>query len=520
MIDGQVAIACAEERLTRKKYANGWWTSFRYCLDAVELRLEDIDLVVFSNAGPPLPEDFDAGLSRWTRRIRTAVVDHHVSHATSAFVLTGYPEALVVVADAGGNDRSTETVFHVSQRHIDVVRKSDPGRLMAAGLGPTYEAFTNFLGFTDEESGKTMGLAAFGDPEAFDLELFEVSDDGFVESLLRHPHLWGVRELGTRTGIELGEPFPDSRSQRAQDIAALIQTRFTRAMKQMLEATKRLRPDLPIVLSGGTSLNCTANSWIRSTGLDLFASPLGSDTGLALGNAAYGQFILDGFLHPLMNTSLRYGGVYSAGDIELALARVPQLTQAGPVRRGELQFRREDDPVSVAAQAILDDQIVAWWQGRSELGPRALGGRSLVASPKSSDIRERMNRQVKQREWFRPFGPSLLDSNARSLLRDDPRHLRYMNEAPAVEQVAFDDLVACVHVDGSARAQTIPDESDDRYAALLRVLSTHGLPAVLNTSFNIQEPIVESPSDAISTFLRSEIDLLILGDYVCTRVVP
>ena len=520
MVDGQIVVACAEERLTRKKYANGWWTSLRYCLEGAGLRLEDVDLVVFSNAGPPLPKGFDAGLSAWAHGVRTATVDHHLSHAISAFVLSGHDEAVALVADAGGNDLSTESVFHVARDGVELLRVGHPGRPMASGLGPTYEAFTNFLGFTDEESGKTMGLAAYGDPQSFSLDLFAVTDDGRVSSDLAMPHFWGVRDLAERWGLDFGPPFPESGSESARNVAAFVQSRFAVALEQMLRAISREYPGVPQILSGGTALNCSANSVVRASGLDVFPSPLGSDTGLALGNAAYGTLLLSGQLPPLLDPSLRYGREYSAIDIDLALARVPERVQPGAVRRGELNFYRASDPVEVASDAIQGGAIVAWWQGRSELGPRALGARSLLASTKLADVRERINRQVKQREWFRPFGPSLLDSDARVAFKGDPVHLRYMNEAPEVLAPVRDDLRACVHVDGSARAQTVSDDGEDRYTQLLRCLAANGHRGVLNTSFNIQEPIVESPSDAVSTFLRSEIDLLVLDDFICTRVVP
>jgi len=212
-----------------------------------------------------------------------------------------------------------------------------------------------------------------------------------------------------------------------------------------------------------------------------------------------------------------YGKEYTAEEIRDALLREPHTVPPGGLRHGDLRFERSTDVVTHAAQLISEGKIIGWWQHRSESGPRALGSRSLLASPNSPHMRDLINAKVKLRERFRPFGASVLQSDAGALV-ERSREYPYMIEAPRVTHEGLVRLSECVHVDGSSRLQTVPDDAPYCFANLLRQLAAiRGSSAVLNTSFNIGEPIVESPGDAIATFLRSGIDALVLDSYVCTR---
>lgn len=387
---------------------------------------------------------------------------------------------------------------------------------MAKGLGPTYEAFTNYLGFSDEESGKTMGLAAYGDPHAFNVPLFDVSSDGHITGALDRTHSWGVAEFAVRAGLDFRIPSLDSRSPLAQDIAAYVQEAFSAAVLQSFTALAQREGEYPLVMSGGAALNCTTNSAVRRQFKQFFASPIGSDVGLPLGNAVHGQLALNGVVPTVDVNGLRLGREYTDIEVSQALGRPPQLIHPGSARRGELKYSRVANPVEVAADAIAEGAVVGWCQGRAELGPRALGGRSMLAAPTPIEVRERINDTIKRREWFRPLAPSMLQSQATQFVVE-LADLRYMNEAPLASEAGIAAMPACVHVDGTLRAQSVADDSPDAYAELLRALLRRGIPGVLNTSLNVQEPIVETPSDAIATLLRSDIDLLVVGNYVCER---
>lgn len=519
--DGEVLIACQEERLTRVKYANGWWHAVRYCLEAHNLRLSDCDAIIFSNAGARLPGGYDGGLSNWSDDLPPVhVVDHHLSHAIGAFCFSPFDETLVFVGDAGGNDGMTESAFIMDGSRWTKMGVSPPDRPRAGGLGTTYEAFTNFLGFRDQESGKTMALAAYGNAEAYrENPLFAVDTEGQVRSALDEAHHWGVAAFSAAHGGLLGTPFPESRSQRAADIAAYVQSEFTGATTEVIEALRRKAPEATLVLGGGIGLNCVTNQAL-STHLgarNFYAFPVCSDAGLALGNAFYGHWVCEQRLPKPANTSLRFGRHYSDADLRCALARHPDTVPPGALRRGDLDWEKVPDPASSAADHLAAGAIVAWWQGRSELGPRALGGRSLLADPARPGIRDDLNSKVKEREWFRPLAPSILDRAQPKILRDAPNY-PYMNMAPAISDHGRTLIPEASHVDGTARVQTVSKSLAPELHAVLEELERRGrTAAVINTSFNIQEPIVETPGDAIATFLRSAIDVLILDDFVCRR---
>ena len=522
--DGEILVACQEERLSRVKYANGWWHAVRYCLEARNLRLADCDAIIFSNAGVRLAAGFDGGLSRWADNLPpTHVLDHHQSHAIGAYCFSPFSECLVFVGDSGGNEGMTESIFVMEEGRWERVGGSDPGRSRAKGLGTTYEAFTNFLGFRDQESGKTMALAAYGDPMAFQgMALFDLQSDGRLSSRLDRTHHWGVRAFSKRNDRCLGDAFPDSRSSAAADIAAYVQREFTFTLEAALTAAVGECGTSNIALSGGIALNCTTNQVLgRRFGRDRFyAFPVCSDAGLALGNALFGQWKIDGYLPKVHDQSLRYGRNYSEQEVQRALARHPDTVPPGDLRLGELTWRRSNNPARDAAACISSGAIVAWWQGRSETGPRALGARSLLASATRAALREQLNSKVKRREWFRPLAPSIADAFSEVILLENDKY-PYMNMAPAVSERGRALIPAGVHIDGTARVQTVTEMGAPELHALLQELARKDeVPCVINTSFNIQEPIVETPGDAIATFLRSNIDVLFLGDYVCERHVP
>jgi predicted NodU family carbamoyl transferase len=519
--DGEVLIACQEERLTRVKYANGWWHSLRYCLEAHNLRLSDCDLIVFSNAGPRLPEGYDAGLGSWSENLPpVAVLDHHLSHAIGAFCFSPFDEAMVFVGDAGGNEGMTESAFTMDRARWSKIGGSPPGRPRAGGLGTTYEAFTNFLGFRDQESGKTMALAAYGDADALSkTSLFSVHSDGSVWSVLEDPHHWGVAAFSGAHASFLGTAFPDHRSQRAADIAAYIQAEFTRAMSEVVHALRLRERDPRLVLSGGIGLNCVTNQFLSSYlgGDNFYAFPVCSDAGLALGNSLYGQWCCEGKLPKPADASFRFGRRYSETALLNALARHPDTVPPGALRRGDLEWQQVSNPAAQAADYLQEGAVVAWWQGRSELGPRALGGRSLLADPARAGIRNSLNSKVKEREWFRPLAPTILDRRQSEFLTTSELY-PYMNMAPRVSDRGEMLIPEATHVDGTARVQVATEALAPEIYSILAELDRRGkTAAVVNTSFNIQEPIVESPGDAIATFLRSQIDVLIIEDFVCLR---
>lgn len=523
-VDGSIVVAAAEERIVRKKYANGWWHAVKYCLEHAGLQLSAFDLIVFSNAGAPLPAGYDGGLSRWGSPLpRVETVDHHLSHAVGAYAFASPKRLLVLVSDAGGNSGRTESIFVIDESEHHLISTSDPVRPRHAGLGTTYEAFTNFLGFADQESGKTMALAGYGDKTAWqETSLFEVSKEGRITGALPATHQWGVTEFAHRRGLPWGSPFPSSEGQLARNIAAYVQAQLTATLDAVLQTFARQTGIRDVSISGGVGLNCVAISTLKrmAGGYAVHPFAASSDTGLAIGNALFGQWRLDGRFPKHSGSELYLGRSYSEEDILEAVHRAPHTVPPGPLRSGDLKFTRSIDPARDAAQLLSQGAIIGWWQGRSETGPRALGARSILADPAREDVRNALNEKVKRREWFRPFGPSMLAEDAAMYL-GEPGPFPFMAEAPRTTIVGAQAFPACVHIDGSARAQTVDRHAGTRFAKLLqnfRDTSGHGV--LLNTSFNIQEPIVETPGDAVATFLRSTLDALVLDEFVCTRIAP
>lgn len=522
--DGLVVCAIDEERLTRTKYANGWWTAMRYCLDEAGADLTQVDLIVFSNAGTPLPDGYDGGLSRWgAKGTRVANLDHHLSHAFGAYCTSSFFDAAVVVCDAGGNSQVTESVFAFGAGGYELLSQSRPDRPRAQGIGPCYEALTNFLGFTDQESGKTMALAAYGRRIEANEPVFRIDPaSGHVSSRIKYTHQRGMWDLARSAGLDIeevrGQPAPWC-APGACDLAHFVQSELERAMVELTTYARRATGSDNVVCSGGVALNSVANSRLRRSGGadDYYFFPASSDCGLALGNAMYGQWVLSGVMPRLTNPSMCSGRHYDKGECLSALRREPQTTPPARQRWGDVAYSRSNDIVEETAQRLADGQTVGWFQGGSESGPRALGARSILTLPSDAATTGRLN-TLKHREEFRPFGPAVHCDSASALVEGPTTRLRYMIEAPRATQQGAQELAACVHVDGTSRVQVVyPDSAAPRYEALLRrVGELTGTAAVLNTSFNHQEPIVETPGDAVRTFLSLGLDFMALEDFACT----
>ncbi|MEL6721753.1 MAG: carbamoyltransferase C-terminal domain-containing protein [Pseudomonadota bacterium] len=527
--DGKLIVAISEERLSRKKHSNGWWLSVIYCLTSAKISFHDIELIVWSNCGPRLSKAHDGGIEMATGvKCRTVRCDHHLSHALGAIALSGKKKGLVFVTDGGGNEgigqhEVTESAFVFDNNQFHLAMQSDPHRDRCKGLGTAYDAFTGFLGFGAEESGKTMGLSAYGSSADYDHhpDLFNVSADGRIESLLEDTDYWGVMKLSKKYNLNFGDPFPDGTSATAANIAKYIQVQLERTTLRSIQALLA-KHDVPnVLLSGGVALNCVSNNKLSQQldGVNVFPCPPASDSGLPLGNAVYGYWKLTGEIIDISNSSMRFGRDYSEDEIQDALKELPDTLMPGSVVLGKLKYTKINNPAHYAADLIASDHIIAWWQGKSEYGPRALGGRSILANPRGEGVRQCINDKVKRREWFRPFGPAIREAEVTDYL-DSGLYTSYMTAAPKVNESGVKALGECVHTDTTCRIQAVP-ESSDPYALLLDKLKKDtGYGCVLNTSFNIQEPIVESPGDAIATFLRSKIDYLILGDYLCERIRP
>jgi carbamoyltransferase len=512
-VAGNKVVAVAEERLNRTRYSGGWQAALAYCLQAADIAIADVGAVVFSCVGPRLEKGFTGGLDLYgvpAARITTA--DHHLSHAYSAFCLSGADEALVVVADGSGNDHQTESYFLADRTAITKVGGNREGRGRAGGIGATYEAVTNWLGFDGQESGKTMALASYGDAKAIEVPLFDLPGTQ-VEGHLARTHDRGLAEFAQAAGVNLGARHVWD-TERARDLAAWVQAQTEEVLAELIARLMAEHRRHTVCLAGGVAMNCVANEVIRRRAdARLFVPPPASDRGQALGNALHGIHLLTGTV-PRMPLAGRdaFGRTYTPEEIQLALRRHPRSGLAERHPHRPFGWRRESDPAATAAELLADGQLVGWFDGGSELGARALGSRSILADPRHPATRDVLNTRIKHREFFRPFAPAVPAEHTNSwfdLDQDSP----YMLFAPQVRSERRDQLGAVTHVDGTARVQTVDAGVHPAFHRLIsRFGELTGVPVVLNTSFNDSEPIVESPAHAVATFCHTDLDALVFSD--------
>lgn len=515
---GGKIVAVAEERLNRTRYSSGWIAALYYCLDAVNVSLERVDLVVFSSIGERLPTGFTGGLENFgLRPNRTMIVDHHLSHAYTAYCLSDFETAVVAVIDGAGNDADTESYYIATSDGLTRIASNDPDRPRSGGIGATYEAFTNYIGFHEQEAGKTMALASYGDPTQWSLPLFEVSGLQ-VAGRLRATHEVGVIDLARRDALNFGMPY-EVDSQTAMDLAAWVQSETERAVSGVIAELVNRTGIRAVCLAGGVAMNCVANERVRlQTKADLFVPPPASDRGQALGNMLIGYHKLTKELYKNPLRRDEFGRTYSEDEILSALRRHPHIMHSERHPRAPFAFHRETDPALTAAQLLANGKLVGWFQGGSELGARALGSRSILADPRTIDSRERLNRQLKRREWFRPFAPAATSETVGDWFDIDNIPNAFMLFTTTVRESKRAQLRGVTHVDGTSRLQSVIAADHPLFHSVIEHFEEiTGVPAVLNTSFNVREPIVESPADALATFRSTALDAMFLGDYLVTK---
>jgi len=516
VIDGIVKCAISEERLNRKKYSAGYLNSFFYCLNALDLKIENISLIVFSNYHKPLPNYYQGALKPLgISNQKFITVDHHLSHAFGTYSLSPFEDALILVVDGQGNYNDTESYYVGEGQKIEKIGGNSQDRIPAKGIGRTYEAFTNFLGWIDQEAGKTMALAAYGDPKAFKIPLFTLKGIEVIGGL-NYKYEKGVIDFAKRYLLDLGSPYTCGTTQKSAEVAAYIQSETERIITELVRELVKRTGKRKLCMTGGVALNCVANARLLKTGIvdDIFVPPAASDRGQCIGNALYGFYKLTGYFprQPLHNDY--FGREYSEDEITSILRREKGHVEKYIPTHCGFQFKRQNSVSKVVAELLAEGKIVAWFQGGSELGPRALGHRSILCDPRKIKLRDRLNQTIKYRENFRPFAPSCFLEKASEYFECD-RPFPYMLFALPTKSDKIDKIPAVIHKDGTARIQTVTREENDIFYDLIKEFyKLTGMPMVLNTSFNSREPIVETPENALSTFLKTGLDYLAIGNYL------
>ncbi|MES1245984.1 MAG: carbamoyltransferase N-terminal domain-containing protein [Acidobacteriota bacterium] len=533
--DGRLVAAAQEERFSRVKHdARLPVSAFRYCLKEAGAGIDEVDLLAYYEnpelklqrqlrAG--LPEGSSPDLARLDADIHTKIEEglgysgpvfsflHHQSHAASAFYYSGFPEAAVLTVDGVG-EWDTTTYGRGAGAKLEAFDRVE----FPHSLGLLYSTLTAYLGFeVNDGEYKVMGLAPYGEPRYADRvrRLVSSLDGGGFELDLRYFDFLRGRRMYSEALCDLFGAPPRARGGEItrfhRDVARSLQAVLEEIL---LEKTRWLHGRTGsdnLCMAGGVALNCVANGRILRDGpfQRLFVQPAAGDSGGCLGAAALLHAQETGQAPPVGPLrDARLGPSWSADGIARLLASTGLPYQ---------DFRgREASLLEAVVDRLAAGKVVGWFHGRMEMGPRALGARSLLADPRDPEMRDRLNRMVKKREAFRPFAPSVLLAHAAGPFGLD-HPAPFMLETCQVRSPL--DLPAITHVDGSARPQTVDPEVMPRYAALLEAFRRRtGCPMLVNTSFNVKgEPIVGSPVDALLCFGGTEIDSLVLEDFVLDR---
>jgi len=543
VIDGRVVAAAAEERFSRKKHTGDFpIESIKFCLREAGIRLEDIDEIAhgfdYAPVRPLYSLDPDSSalyeqvLSKeaLVRHIHSFYPDfcaakiqpvgHHLAHAASAAFTSGWQDCLVVVNDAMGEVQSL-TVFQFRGGELKKLREIPA----SSSIGILYSLVTLHLGFDfNSDEYKIMGLAPYGDPERFRSffeSAVELCPDGSIRiPILRLNRSREERENYLSTRAYLDERMvprrkPDEEiTQEHKDVAAALQECLDRVVLHICGYFGKQTGMRRIALSGGVALNCTANGKLIDSGMfdEVYIQPAAGDDGTALGAALYRASLSEEIHNERMHVPL-LGPAYSPLCIEKAIEKY-----AGHITA--TRFESVDRVCSEAAKLITEGRVIAWFRGRMEYGPRALGNRSILADPGHPAMRDRINAMVKMREAFRPFAPACSQDEAHRWFNVKPgTRMPYMITVVDVRPEHRTSLPAITHVNGSARLQTVSDtDNSDFYRLLKAVGRSTGREMVLNTSFNVKgQPIVNTPEEAIETYLRTGIEFLFLEDTLVAR---
>ncbi|WP_406174298.1 carbamoyltransferase [Streptomyces sp. NBC_00996] len=538
--DGRILAAAEEERFTRVKHGKAARVdnphelpvnAIDYCMEEAGITLADVDHIgssilpakrlrnsLFTDrvaagdwGGPGGETTFYDHLQTVPARLREMGfqgqfhwLSHHLCHAASAYYPAPFDRAAVLAVDGIGETASTMVALGESTRLSPSVEISYP-----ASIGFLWEKIAKYLGFSEYDACKVMGLAAYGDPAPYRdhyrhiLKLLPDGQFSLDNDVLRfrmddYSGLTDLFGLGPR-------PPHGGMSSDYADITAALQAATDDVMLHLARHAARSLGTRNLCMAGGVALNCVANGRIAATGWfdNLYIQPAAHDAGTALGAALLiWHHVLGGPERDEMRHA-HYGPHFTEADIEAA------LQEHGAV------YKRVDDIAGEVARLLADQKIVGWFQGRMEFGPRALGNRSLLADPRHPAMRERLNRVVKNREDFRPFAPSVLAEHARQWF-DIPTPSRASDfMLIGYRALQPEKIAAVVHIDGTSRIQTVHADLNPRFHQLISHFHRiTGIPLVLNTSFNDREPIVCTPADAITTLHRANIDYLAIGDFL------
>ncbi len=558
--EGRLVAAVEEERFNRVKYAAGFPAqAIRYCLKEAGLELKDIDhvavprnpyarlgtklfyamrmpsfarervkvLAKFTGIPEALAQAFDTDPAKIAAKFHR--IEHHQAHLASAFFVSPFERAALLSADGLGDFASTMWGTAEGSR-----MKIDGAIAFPHSLGLFYSAVTQYLGFLKfGDEYKVMGLAAYGEAEQLDAfrDIVRANGDGFRLGLDYFTHHRSGPEMSWADADKtptMGKMFSEAMErrlgpkrnpeepleQRHRNLASALQARLEEVYLGMLKKLAERTGLKTVCLAGGVAFNCVANGKIfDATGFEqVYVHPAAGDGGLAVGAAFFVWHQILGKPRSFVMDHAYWGPGYPRDEIRRA------IDASGLAQNGwRVEELAEDHLTQRTAAIVADGKILGWFQGRAEWGPRALGNRSIVADPRRPEMKEILNQRIKHREIFRPFAPSILaESTGEWFEKSYPSP--FMALAYSVRPEKREKIPAPTHVDGTGRLQTVTREANPRYWSLIKAFEQlTGVPVVLNTSFNDNEPIVCRPEEALDCFQRTQMDALVLGDFLITR---
>lgn len=520
VIDGELIAAIEEERLNRIKFSAGKlpYLSVLEVLKIGGLTIQDIDLVAFH--GSTWDEEIDPRLvaffeNHFGYAPPIKRYHHHDCHAASTFYASGMDEALVISNDNSGDGISFQ-VMHGKGEDLTLLKRI----ARPDSMGLFYQIITQYCGFTkDSDEYKVMGLSSYGNRERFDFQFLIDFVDG--ELRLNRDYIF-VPEPGApsmhKDEMVFNQSFINKMGKEKRlatddfdtfykDVAASAQAHLEQLMIKTVQYFMRKYEQKKLCLAGGVSLNCVANQKIMNADCveSLFVFPASSDAGIAVG-AAYLAAVEHGE-KPLKMENAYWGNAFSQDQIATVL------------KQSQIPYELVSDVAQKAAEDIASSKVVGWFQGNMEFGPRALGNRSILANACDPSMQDIVNQKIKLRESFRPFCPSVLEEDMDLYFEGKQKMAPYMTITYDVKDSAKDIIPSVVHVDQTARIQTVNKSQNPLFYQLLshlKLLTEHGV--VMNTSFNVaNEPIVTTPREALASFYGSGIDVLYLGDFRITK---
>ncbi|MBI4009980.1 MAG: carbamoyltransferase [Candidatus Aenigmarchaeota archaeon] len=554
--DGRIIAAVAEERFTRKKHDFGFpENAINFCLKTAGITSNNLDYVVFHEKPfvkferlmmtilgtyPQSSTVFRESMLSWLKDklwVKNTIAeklrlkntnkilfsDHHLSHAASAFLCSPFNESAIITADAVG-EWTTATIGYGKNNKINLLKELR----FPHSFGLLYSAITAFLGFeVNEGEYKVMGLAPFGKPKHKDkiYKLINLCEDGsFSLNMKYFIYHRSIDKMFSKKFEQLfGKPCPPEDREKIipyyADIAASMQEVFEEMLIKTANHAYELTKIKNLCFAGGVALNSKANYRIlnETPFEDLFIQPAAGDDGGSLGAALFVYYSLLENSRDPTNSVLKnayFGQEYTEKEIKDFLDSNKLKYQ---------YFENEGEFLDEVVKHLLNQEVVGWFQGRFEWGPRALGNRSIIADPRNPEMKDVVNNKIKFREPFRPFAPSVLAEKAHDFFElpdvKDFYPIRFMVYVTPVKKNKQNIIPAVTHVDGTGRLQSVFKEDNPRYYSLIEKFEKKtGVPIILNTSFNLKgEPIVNTPQNAYDTFMRSGMDALVLEKFIITK---